>query len=192
MPRLALFAYGSLVSSGSAAMTLGRPVLDVVPARLPGWRRRWSQGRDNLSCEKTFARCSDGSLPHRVLGLNIEPADDGVESPNGALLELSEDELLRLDARELRYDRFEVEGVAGHWPFDRVFAYRAKQIHYYPEPPEDAVVLATYVRRVESAFTALGEEQLRLYLETTGPPPVEVIEPVLVRDRIPPGNPREW
>jgi hypothetical protein len=53
-------------------------------------------------------------------------------------------------------------------------------------------VIAAYAERVESAFAALGEDQLRLYRETTGPPPVEVIDAVLVRDRIPPGNPREW
>ena len=45
-PRLAVFAYGSLVSPASAALTLGRS----VEARSPrAWRvaRRWSQARDN-------------------------------------------------------------------------------------------------------------------------------------------------
>ena len=71
-PRLALFAYGSLVSPASAARTLGRPVEAPAPARLPGWRRRWSLARDNLRSEKTFAR-ADGSAPPYFLGLNIEP-----------------------------------------------------------------------------------------------------------------------
>jgi hypothetical protein len=188
-PRTALFAYGSLVSSASASATLGRTPSDPVPVRLPGWRRRWSQFRDNLAVEKTFARRDDGSWPPHVLGLNLEPSDDASEAPNGALLEVGETELLRLDVREMRYHRLEVDPVEG---FDRVFTYTAKPANRAPEPPPGAVVIGAYVRRVERAFEELGPGQLRLYRETTGPPPVEVIDAVLVRDRIPPGNPREW
>jgi hypothetical protein len=187
--RVAMFAYGSLVSAESAARTLGRPVPEPTPARLAGWRRRWSQFRDNRAVEKTFARRADGSIPRHVLGLTIEPADDVAESPNGGLVEVSEDELRRLDVREIRYDRIEVPAMAG---FERVFAYRAKPAYRAPRPPSGAVVIAAYLDQVEAAFAALGNDQLRLYHETTGPPPVEVVDAVLVRDRIPPGNPREW
>ena len=109
MARLGLFVYGSLVSPESATHTLGRPVEASAPLRLPGWRRRWSTMRDNHASEKTFAR-SDGSLPGHVLGLNIEPCDDPAEAPNGVLLELGEEELERLDVRELRYERFAPTG----------------------------------------------------------------------------------
>lgn len=187
-PRLALFAYGSLVNPDSASATLGRPVTPSAPFRLPGWRRRWSVARSNTRVEKTFAR-PDGSIPGHVLGLTIEPAEDEDDGPNGALLGLTEEELRRLDVREMRYDRIEVAPMGG---FDRVFAYRAKPAHRVSEPPPGAVVIAAYAERVESAFAALGEDELRLYRETTGPPPVEIIDAVLVRDRIPPGNPREW
>ena len=54
------------------------------------------------------------------------------------------------------------------------------------------IVIATYLAAVEAAFDALGPGQLDLFRETTGPPPVEVVEATLVRDRIPPGNPRAW
>jgi hypothetical protein len=188
-PRAALFVYGSLISPESASATLGRTPNEPVPGRLPGWRRRWSQFRDNLAVEKTFARRDDGSRPPHVLGLNLEPSDDESEAPNGALLEVGETELLRLDVREMRYDRLEVDPMEG---FDRVFAYTAKRANRTTEPPPGAVVIAAYMRRVERAFEELGPGQLRLFRETTGPPPVEVIDAVLVRDRIPPGNPREW
>jgi hypothetical protein len=188
-PRTALFAYGSLVSPESAAATLGRAPPDPVPVQLPGWRRRWSQFRDNLAVEKTFARREDGSRPPHVLGLNLEPTDDESEAPNGALLQVGETELLRLDVREMRYDRLEVDPMES---FDRVFIYAAKRANRATEPPPGAVVIGAYVRRVERAFEELGPGQLRLYRETTGPPPVEVIDALLVRDRIPPGNPREW
>jgi hypothetical protein len=187
--RVALFAYGSRVNTDSAEATLGRPVPLPPPVRLGGWRRRWSQARDNLAVEKTFARRADGSLPRHVLGLNIEPSRHAEEAPNGVLLAVTEEELRRLDVREMRYDRVELGALGG---FDRVFAYTAKRAHHAPDPPPDAVVIASYVERLESAFAALGPEQLRIYRETTGPPPVEVIDAVLVRDRVPPGNPREW
>lgn len=188
-PRLALFAYGSLVSPESAAATLGRVPVRPAPVRLPGWRRRWSQVRDNVAVEKTFARRSDGTVPRHVLGLNLEPSDVDAVAPNGVLLEVSEDELRRLDVREMRYDRIEVEALAG---FDRVFTYTAKPANRVAEPPPGAVVIEAYVQGVERAFAALGAEQLALFRETTGPPPVAVVEAALVRDRIPPGNPREW
>lgn len=193
MARLGLFAYGSLVSPESAARTLGRTVEASAPLRLEGWRRRWSTMRDNHASEKTFAR-SDGSLPGHVLGLNIEPCDDPAEAPNGVLLELGEEELERLDERELRYERFALgEHVESAAHLDEVFAYRAKPAHHAPVPPGDAIVIASYASFVEAAFDALGPGERELFVETTGAPPVEVTDAVLVTDRaIPPGNPREW
>ena len=192
--RLGVFAYGSLVSPESAARTLGRPVGASGPGRLRGARRRWSTVRDNHASEKTFARRSDGSLPARVLGLNLEPSGDPETAPNGVVLELSAPEIERLDLREMRYDRFVVTAALDPPPnFDEVFAYRAKPGHHAPAPPANAIVIASYVRFVEAAFGALGPGQRELYLETTEPPPVEVAEADLVIDRaIPPGNPREW
>ena len=194
MARLGLYAYGSLVSPESASRTLGRSVTASSPCRLRGYRRRWSTMRDNHRSEKTFARRADGSLPGRVLGLNLEPSDDPATAPNGVVLELAEAELERLDRREMRYDRFSVTGhVDLDGGLDEIFAYRAKPQHHAPAPPADAIVIASYAEFVEAAFAALGPGQRELYLATTGPPPVEVAEAELVTDRaIPPGNPREW
>jgi cation transport regulator ChaC len=195
MSRTAVFGYGSLVSPRSVAETLGREPEAPIPARLLGWKRRWSLLRDNLRAEKTFARQSDGELPPFVLGLNLERAGSGEDhlAPNGALFELTSGELERLDVRELRYNRIAVtEFVAGPQPFESVFTYTARPEHFAPQPPQGAVAMAPYLRAVEAALRELGEDQWQLFLETTGLPPVEVIEPVLVRDEIPPGNPREW
>lgn len=196
MARTALFAYGSLVDPVSAALTLGRGVERVWPARLPGHRRRFSQARDNRRCEKTFARADDGSIPPFVLGLNLEPAGPGEPAPNGALIEVTASELERLDVREMRYDRTPLDAAAiesGTAPsFDRLFTYVAKPAHRAPEPPPGAVILASYASTVEAAFAALGESERALYLETTLPYPAEVIEGELVADEIPEGNPRSW
>jgi cation transport regulator ChaC len=194
MSRLAVFAYGSLVSPQSFARTFGRQP-DLLPIRLRGWRRRWSLLRDNLAAEKTFARQPGGELPPWVIGLNLERDDfpGHAPAPNGALIEISAGELERLDVRELRYDRVEVtEQLDAGNELDHVFTYTARPEHFAAQPPDGAVVMAPYLRVIEAAFTALGEGQWELFLQTTGQRPVESIEPLLVRDEIPPGNPREW
>jgi cation transport regulator ChaC len=192
--RIGLFAYGSLVSPASAARTLGRPVEHAAAARLGDWRRRWSQVRDNLATEKTFADAETGAVPTHCVGLNLEP-DPGAAGPNGVLLEVSEAELERLAIREIRYDRVDVTGAAAveaTGEFDRVVTFIAKPENFAPTPPAGAVILGAYMRAVEGAFGTLGARQLELFQETTGAPPVDVIEAVLVHDDIPRGNPRDW
>lgn len=192
-----VFAYGSLVARESLAITLGREVHAVLPAELRGWRRRWSLLRDNLTAEKTFA-LADGSLPGHILGLNIEAEGEDEAGPvNGALVELGAVELERLDRRELRYDRVDVTaavGAAGGGEAPgTVWTYTAKRPqHFAPTPPGESVILASYVAVVEAAFAALGAGQVDRFRLTTGPLPAEVVEAVLVRDEIPPGNPRGW
>jgi hypothetical protein len=192
--RLAIFAYASLVDPESAGETLGRRVEPAAMTRLAGWRRRWSVARDNRASEKSFARADNGSLPRFCLGLNLEAGADEDEAPNGALIEVTEAELERLDLREMRYRRLDVTDAVANRParIDRVLAYTARPERFAPSPPEGAVIIATYPRAVEAAFDALGRNQLELYHRTTQPPPVPVIDAVLVDDHIPRGNPREW
>ena len=162
----------------------------LAPARLENWVRRWSLARDNAASEKTFAR-PDGSLPTFCLGLNVEPGEG--PAPNGALIELSQVELERLDVREIRYLRVDVTAaIASDARFDTVYAYTARPEHHRPEPPPGAIIVASYPRTVEAAFDTLGQGELSLYRETTAPMPVEPVEATLIADRIPPGNPRAW
>jgi cation transport regulator ChaC len=191
--HLALFAYASLVSIPSAEATLGRPIRHAGVVRLAGWRRRWSQMRDNWAVEKTFADAATGGVPTHCMGLNLE-RDAAGAGPNGVLIAVSEAELERLEAREIRYRRVEVTAAVrpDAQGFERVATFTAKVEHFAPTAPPGAVVLAPYLRAVEAAFGSLGADQLELFHETTGPVPVEVMEPVLVRDEIPPGNPRDW
>jgi cation transport regulator ChaC len=189
---LGLFGYGSLVLPESASMTLGREVGELRPARLRDWRRRFSQRRDNLTCEKTF-ECEDGRRPEWILGLNVEAGEDPAGPVNGVVIELSEAELDRLDIREIRYDRVEVtDSIDGDDLPERIVTYTAKEFHLASEPPEDAVILATYADAVEKGFEALGPGELERYLATTGPYPVERVAASLVIDKIPDGNPRVW
>lgn len=195
----AVFAYGSLADPLSAAATLGREARsewgdDVVRAVLAGWRRGFTAARDNLSCEKTFALDADGSLPCYVLGLDVRRTGEPADGVNGVVIPLREGELERLDARELRYDRVEV------WAELRseatipspVYLYAAKPAHLALEAPPGSVVLRSYVTAVELAFEHLGRGELDAFRASTDPPPTEPVEAHLVRDRIPPGNPRSW
>jgi hypothetical protein len=194
--RLAVFGYGSLVSRASVAETLGHDAAPPVSARLAGWRRRWSLVRDNARAEKGFEPL-EGDPFDFCLGLNLERAPDAPEDkwPNGALIELTEAELDRLDLRELRYNRVEVTGdVRGDGPpgFDTVFIYTAKARNFAADPPPRSVVLASYLRACELAFAELGEDEPAAFARTTGDPPAPVVEARLVRDEIPAGNPRAW
>ena len=189
---LGLFGYGSLAARESASLTIGRPLVGFRLAQLRGWKRRFSQARDNLTCEKTF-ELDGGHRPEWVLGLNVEPGEDPAGPVNGVVIDLSEAELDRLDIREIRYDRVEVtELVDGAGLPERIVTYTAKAGHFRPEPPDDAIILATYAETVERAFEALGPGELERYRATTGPHPVERVEATLVRDEIPEGNPRAW
>ena len=188
---LGLFGYGSLVLRESASMTLRRPVGELRPARLRDWRRRFSQRRDNLTCEKTF-ECAGGWRPEWILGLNVEEGEDDAGPVNGVVIALSEQELDRLDIREIRYDRVDVTGsVEGEGLPERIVTYEAKAFHFAPVPPEDAVILRTYADAVEQGFAGLGPGELEHYRATT-PYPVDRVVATLVIDRIPAGNPRAW
>jgi len=195
--RLAVFGYGSLVSRASIAETLGYEAPAPVPARLAGWRRRWSVYRVNTAHEKTFERV-DGEAFEHIVGLNIERAPEAPEAewPNGVLIELTEGELERLDGRELRYDRVEVEPPAVRTAephgFGRVYAFTAKEGHFAVETPPSAIIIASYVRACEAAFNELGPGAWETFLATTGAFPVPVVDARLVEDSIPEGNPRAW
>lgn len=190
---IAVFGYGSLVSRASIAATLGRDAPPPEPATLPGWRRRWSLVRDNRTAEKGFEPLTGEAFDH-CLGLNVEPAegDPGPPPPNGALIALTATELERLDLREMRYHRADVTHAFPDSGFDQVVVYTARPEHFAPAPPERAVVIASYLEAVETAFAELGEGELQRFRLSTGEPPVPVVPARLVRDEIPPGNPRAW
>jgi cation transport regulator ChaC len=188
-----VFGYGSLILPESIELVLGHRVATSPPVRLRGWRRRFSQVRDNLNCEKTF-ECEGGRRPTWILGLNVEEVEDDSGPVNGVVLDLTEKELDRLDIREIRYDRVDVTDlIEGNSRLpNRIITYTAKPDHFAPEPPEGAVILRSYADAIERGFTALGADQLEHYHRTTGPYPVELVDAILVIDHIPEGNPRAW
>lgn len=193
--RVAVFAYGSLVSRASCERTLGSPVEGIWAAELRGWRRGFTLARANRTCEKTFSRADTGEVPEWVLALNLEEAGP-TDWVNGALIELSAEARERLDLRELRYARRDVSAAVHNPPtapsFDAVYTYVARPEHRAPTPPEGAVILRSYAAAVESAFADLGREEVDRFHASTDVPDVGLVDGILVRDSIPPGNPRDW
>lgn len=189
-----MFAYGSLVSPASAAATIGRDRPALRPATLSGWRRGFTLIRDNRTCEKTFARSDDGSVPDYVLALNVDRGSTG-DLVNGALITVDVADLDRLDRREIRYRRIEVgDAVAtatGNAP-ECVYTYVARPEHHATSPPAGAVVLNSYERAVEEAFAGLGADELARYRATTDRGTAERIDAHLLAGEIPRGNPRAW
>jgi cation transport regulator ChaC len=114
-----LFAYGSLLPAGHAALPEG-----AVAADLPGWRRSWSVAMDNsvdLPDYKHYV-APDGHRPDlMVCYLDIDERPDAVV--NGVALEVGADELPALDARERNYERREVTGQLSVRLDGRVWAY---------------------------------------------------------------------
>ncbi len=101
-----VFAYGSLLPAGHAALPEG-----AVAADLHGWRRSWSVAMDNsvdLPDYKHYV-APDGHRPDlMVCYLDIDERPDAVV--NGVALKVGADELPALDARERNYERRDVAG----------------------------------------------------------------------------------
>ena len=191
--KLGLFGYGSLVLPESAEMTLGRPVPEARPARLRGWKRRFSQGRDNLTCEKTF-EIEGGHRPEWILGLNVEHGEDPAGPVNGVVIAVTEAELDRLDIREIRYDRVDVSGlVDGEALPERIVTYTAKD---WPLPPRAARGRShprhLRERRRGRASTPSAKASSSATWRPPGPTRSSASRPLWSSTRFPDGNPRAW
>ncbi len=192
--RVAVFGYASLVSPESAAQTLGRPVDAAIPARLEGWARGWTLGREQARSEKTFAR-PDGTQPRFCLGLNLDP-DAGRSGP-----ERRPDRAHRGGARPPRHARDPLPAGRRHRrdrrarrrrvrPRDRLR--RPRPSTTTPPRPTTRSWSPPTRRRSRPPSTASARASSTSSARTTAPIPVELSDATLVADRIPPGNPRDW
>ena len=166
-----LFAYGSLLPIGHAALPEG-----AVAADLPGWRRSWSVAMDNgvdLPDYKHYV-APDGHRPDlMVCYLDIDERPDAVV--NGVALKVGGDELPALDARERNYDRRDVTGQLSVPLGGRVWAYvgrRAGRARAQRGRRERRLAIASsYLRRVQAGFDALRQRQrFDLLTEPAGVP----------------------
>lgn len=144
-------------------------------ADLVGYRRDWGVAMDNsrdLANYKYYVqRLADGSelrpgLFVAFLDIRREPAC----RVNGLLRPVGDDELVALDRRERNYRRIEVtheiESAPGVvWAYAGLEA--ARRRHDRGEDQGRLVVQGDYLRAVESAFMALGGQELAMFREST-------------------------
>ena len=108
-----VFGYGSLVSPESISWTIDRRPefgIDVFPARLDGYGRRWNYGSIVLRGDWTHqgARIEEGV----VISLGV--VADEAEQCNGVVFAVTDDELAALDWRERDYRRVDVTAAVDH------------------------------------------------------------------------------
>jgi cation transport regulator ChaC len=171
-----VFGYGSLVNPVSFGVTLGRSLKvgdDFHYAVLTGYGRRWNYGVGHAT--GTF-----GEAEYHIVALGVVGAAG--ETANGVIGWVTDDELTRLDRREIGYDRVDVTDLIDTpIPIEgRVETYvpKAESVARY-ERYRDAgtgAVEQRYWDLVAGAFAGFGLAERRRYLDTTPAPDVPVLE----------------
>ena len=181
-----VFGYGSLVDRESVEATIGRPLGPgdgPHPARLLGHRRAWNVVGDSRSRPDYVLTDPDGATWQGWLAfLGIEPAPGS--STVGAVTRLAEAELAALDDRERSYDRVDVAHL-----LDRPVPGRGSEPVFVYRPRADVVatacdvgaagtVMARYLRLVDRAYRALGDELYAEHLATFPDPAPFVVREI--------------
>lgn len=174
-----VFGYGTLVDRESVGFTLGRAITPEDgphPVRLHGFRRAWNVAAHSADRPDYTFTWPDGSPWEGWIGfLGIEASEEAVTL--GAVYRVSDDELLRLDARERAYERAGVDdhvGIEVDLSDEPVFTYLPKpQVLQDAERVGELTVMARYLRIVDRGYRSLGDE---LYTEhvATFPDPTEL------------------
>lgn len=182
MSGLWVFGYGSLASPASFGFTLGRevrPGIDYFEAEIAGYGRRWNYGvMHSIGASVDH----DGTAREwTIVALGVVPS--AVETTNGVVGWVDEDELIELDRRERHYDRVVVSDVAtvvgGRRLDGSIVTYvpRADATACYADARDRGVaaIEQRYWDLVGGAFEALGDIQLARYRATTPAPDVPIV-----------------
>ncbi|MFI7588842.1 gamma-glutamylcyclotransferase family protein [Spongisporangium articulatum] len=174
-----VFGYGSLISAGSLAATLGRALPAPRPAFLPGYVAELVVGTDTRGLTDRYWTRPDGTVFDGVIasyGLVERPGEYGCP---GAVHDIPDSLLPALDARERDYARMPVTlaDTAGQ---------RLAAVTYVQHPQaervleeacrtERAVVTQEYLDLVAGALAALAPDVLRRAAHPTHLPVVPLV-----------------
>lgn len=145
------FGYGSLVNAGTR-----QPGEVAVNAVLTGWRRTWAHFYD---------------MPPRGPGRSLSIREDAGCQIAGAVVEIQQGTLARLDERERGYDRLELDGsfieLSNGEKLDSIYVYRSRSTE-----PADAwnshPILRSYMDVVMQGYQDnFGAEGLADLMATT-------------------------
>lgn len=166
---VAYFGYGSLVNRA----TLRTEIVDMMPARLVGWRRCWRPRPDMPG------------FPAALLTVRREPG----ACCDGVLIIDRAENLAAVDAREARYRRVRLGAAELQLPRPLegdvpLYVYEADpDLPPHREPP---LILQSYLDAVMQGFLQMhGEEGLRRFFAET-----EGFETPMLTDRAAPAYPR--
>jgi len=179
-----VFGYGSLVSPVSFARTIGRVMDDDAnrkSAELTGYGRRWNYGSPGPLAEwRDHGRLVRSGV---VIYLGLEKI--AADSCNGVVVNLSEDEIEKVDKRERDYARVDVTSlvnVEGGPVADPVVTYvpRPTAIERYLVARIDgrAAVDRSYWDLVHDGFAQLGVRELDRFTTSTPAPDVPIVDVV--------------
>jgi hypothetical protein len=166
-----VFGYASLVAASAWR-----------PATLRGYRRVWGAAMDNrvaVPGYKVYER-PDGSRPAvDVAFLDLEP--DPATTIAGTLLAVDADALAALDRRERQYRRLDVSAEVDPAPGGPVWTYVGRdegraRVARGRADGSAVVIQRAYLDLVETAFGALGADDLERYRATTESPPFPVLD----------------
>lgn len=176
MSDMYVFGYASLVAADGAR-----------PARLRGHRRVWGVAMDNRVAVPGYKvyELPDGTRPAAAVAF-LDLVPDAGADVDGALLEVGDEALAALDARERQYERIDVAAAIA---LDSGVSVSGPVWTYVGRAPGRArvaagragtaavVVQRAYADQVEAAFARLGADALARYRASTElPPPFPVVE----------------
>lgn len=160
--RAWLFVYGSLLNNQSAARVLGRPAGSYVPYCLRRASLLWSSPQKVrlLSDHSVFVASS--------LNIDLNAADD--RCAQGALLEVSSNEIANLLIRENGYSLINIEErMAAEYP-GRAYVFADLRSN-----ARETVVMQAYLERVLDGANSQGEAFETAYRQGL-PAPKHIIE----------------
>lgn len=167
-----IFVYGSLVNPQELIRTLGHPAKTLHPVWLGGWVRDWSVVIDNSKGRQRFLPVENTDIISYVAALNVRQPSPGeiATDPNGVLVEVSEDDINKLNARESHYTLTDVTKHVIGAPEGLIYTYTGKeQFLITPLNQNTVVIPESYATLVLDSFSALGDDMHLQYLRTTKP-----------------------
>lgn len=177
-----VFGYGSLVSPVSFARTIGRVIDDDANrkrAELSGYGRRWNYGSPGPPAEWR----DQGRVVRAAVVIYLGLEKNTTDSCNGVVVNLSEDEIEKVDKRERDYDRVDVTSlvsVKGGPVADPIVTYvpRPAAIERYLVARTDgrAAVDRSYWDLVHDGFAQLGVRELDRFTTSTPAPDVSIVD----------------
>jgi len=157
-----ILGYGSLINLESASKTLGRIISDneVLIVDVKNYSRLW-----RLVIEVIVNDYQN--KPVNAVFLDI--ADQGGKELNGIVIEVSMNELKKLDIREKYYSRINITKCIHPQVQDgKVFAYQGKP-EFFVENFANPVVLTQYLNIVNKGIRHWGKEFSDKFAATTQP-----------------------